>query len=213
MIFKWIHCKVHSEKRNYFSDAQSKWGSMCDTPGFIGQFGGWDLNDIESACIISLWKDQSSFNYFMNNIHDSIIKDSGQAMTYYECNVDFFDPVIPMPGKYRDIVSAIPEGNFLRVADCIVKSDKISHFKDVQKKIWIPEMQDVRGMMGGQFSVKFDENRYLVTTLWDTEGNHTEYANQKIPLLRKKADVSNDLETIIGRIIKLEPSWLVLPTN
>jgi heme-degrading monooxygenase HmoA len=209
MIFKWIHCKSSLEQRSAFSKAQKEWGSISNAPGFIAQFGGWDLKDNDSACIISLWKDQDSFDHFMENLHDPIVEKNNQSATYYDSEVTFFFPLISMPGKFEDLVSAIHEGKFMRVADCQVYAHSSSHFEDVQKSVWIPEMNTAKGMLGGQFNKK--DQRYLVTTLWDEEFNHEEYAKTKVPVLRKKADVSMDLESIIGRFIKLESSWLILP--
>lgn len=211
MIFKWIHCKVASDNKEAFSKAQSKWNAIAKAKGFVGQLGGWDTKDTFSAYIISLWEDQESFNNFMRNLHDEIVANNNQNKTYLQCNVNFFDPILPMPGKYQDLASSISESKYMRVADCYVKANKVSHFKEVQKKIWIPEMAKSKGMLGGQFSVDRNNNRFLVTTLWDSEENHNEYVKQKVSTLRETANVTDDLEKIKGHFVKLESSWMVLP--
>jgi heme-degrading monooxygenase HmoA len=213
MIFKWIHCKVLSENKKAFSDAQSRWGDISKAQGFIGQFGGWDLKNLESACIISLWEDEKSFDDFMSRRHDNIVNQNNQSSTYYECNIYFLNSITSMHGEHNDLIQAIPEGRYMRVADCQVKEDRKAHFEEAQRNIWIPEMAKSEGMLGGQFSIKNDENRYFVTTLWDSKKNHAAYVDEKVSGLRKKADVSNDLNNIIGRFIELEKSWLVLPVK
>ena len=109
-----------------------------------------------------------------------------------------------MPGEYSDLIGAIPKGKILRVADCIVKNGHTNQFREVQQNIWIPEMQRSKGMLGGSFNIgaQQENRRFLVTSLWDTWENHSAYAQNKVPDLRKHADVKEDLETMEGRLVQ-----------
>jgi len=202
---------VPIDKKEAFSIAQSQWNKIANSPGLIGQFGGWDTLEKKSACIVSLWQDQKCYDHFMTNIHDEIASKNNQSSTYDELEICFFDTLYPMPGKFPDLKSAISDGVYLRVADCYVKEAQALHFENIQKTIWIPAMKQSEGMLGGSFNLQNNgAKRYLVTTLWDNEKDHSLYTKEKVPELRKKANVADDLEKIVGRLIKLEPSWLVL---
>lgn len=209
MIFKWIHCKVHENRKEAFSTAQEQWKDTSTAPGFIGQFGGWDLNNKESACIVSLWKDDKSFKNFMDNIHDNITDANNQLETYYEIDIKFMDPQLDISGKYEKLYQAVIDAKYLRVADCLVRKDHVQHFEKVQSEVWIPAMSSTNGMLGGIFTKK--EDNYLVASLWDGLNSHQKYSDEQVSKLREKADVSSDIETMIGRLIEIIPEWTVLP--
>jgi heme-degrading monooxygenase HmoA len=77
-------------------------------------------------------------------------------------------------------------------------------------------MQRSAGMLGGAFSVAADDaddaRRFLVTTLWASEAAHAAYARDALPALREQANVADDLESITGRLIRVEPTWAVVGT-
>ncbi|MBL7557640.1 MAG: YdbC family protein [Bdellovibrionaceae bacterium] len=214
MLIKWIVCNVEHIDRPSFSSAQEKWNSIARSPGFLAQLGGWDQKNLGEACILSLWRDQKSFDRFMNQVHDSVTESNSQVNTYTSIAVDYFKLNAEMPGKFKNLIEASREGRFLRVAVCNVKSERIDHFQRSQSDVWMPGMQQSVGMLGGSFNQSIrQENRFLVTTLWDNSKNHQRYVEEKLPLFRERADISTDLDAIVGRFIELEPNWLVLPTD
>lgn len=82
MLLKWIVCQVSEEQKESFSEAQASWKKLSDVPGFLGQWGGWNLKEPMEACILSLWSDQESYQTFMSQIHDRIFLNSNQEATY-----------------------------------------------------------------------------------------------------------------------------------
>lgn len=173
MLIKWIVCNVPMEDRSSFSTAQERWKAISRAPGFVAQFGGWDEKNSQEACILSLWKDQASFDFFMAEIHDTVTESNSQASTYSGISVDFFEPEMEMPGEFKNLVDAIGHGNFLRVVDCRVFQERVEHFRQAQKDIWIPGMSQSPGMLGGSFnSGHRDPQRFLVTTLWSSRESH-----------------------------------------
>lgn len=213
MLVKWIVCDVKNEMRGLFSTAQEKWGAISKCPGFLGQLGGWDEKNKQEACILSLWKDKYSVDLFSDEVHDSITETNAQSRTYDSIYVEYFESQLPMPGQCEDLLDAFDKGEFIRVAECSVKSENIEHFYKAQKDVWIPGMQSSQGMLGGFFNrgIKVPE-QFLVTTLWKNKEHHDHYSNTKVPLFRKEADVSSDLTSIRGRFVHLDPKWVVLPT-
>lgn len=62
----------------------------------------------------------------------------------------------------------------------------------------------------GFFSlVNREENRFLVTSLWNNEKSHQEYVNTILPSLKDRAETEKDIISITGRIVKLEKGWEV----
>jgi hypothetical protein len=57
---------VDCDSKLPFSIAQERWGNLKDVDGFLGQIGGWDVNDPFEAGILSFWKDSNSFRDLWN---------------------------------------------------------------------------------------------------------------------------------------------------
>ncbi|MBT9584736.1 DUF4937 domain-containing protein [bacterium] len=210
-LLKWITCVVASGRERQFATAQSKWSVISSAPGLVGQFGGWDAKRAGIALIASLWGDRDSYTHFMNEIHDAVTDSNRQSGTYSDIAVEFFRPILSMPGQYQDLVTSVPHGKFLRAADCRVKEERTQHFLEVQTAVWIPAMSRSRGMLGGDFHVdEADESHFLVVTLWDSEENHEKYSRESVPKLRRQADVSKDLVGLIGSAVALENAWKVM---
>lgn len=212
MLMKWITCRVAAERREAFSRAQAKWDAIRSAPGLVGQLGGWDRRHADTACILAVWRDSDSYDRFMAEVHDRVAGASGQASTYESMQVRFFSSEMKMPGRLGDLAQAIPGGRFLRVAECRVAESRVEHFFEAQKRVWIPAMAESEGMLGGYFSADTTAgDRFLVVTLWDSDDSHARYASTQVPHLRQQADVSSDLDDIVGRFVELEPAWRVLP--
>ncbi|MGB8320789.1 MAG: DUF4937 domain-containing protein [Ignavibacteriaceae bacterium] len=210
MYIKWIICRVKENEKQYFSRAQEKWARTSETNGFIAQTGGWNLINKNEACIISFWKNKELYEIFMRDLHVEIIKDNKQTNTYNEIFVEYFRSIFSMEGVAGTLKEAVQKGNILRIADCLVKPEKIKHFEKMQSEIWLPGMRGSKGMLGGTFSKNEQNNlRYLVSTLWDNKQNHTDYSEKKIPLLKVQSDVVNDISDINGKIIIIEETWKI----
>ncbi len=213
MLLKWITCQVHPEMRYAFSKAQEQWRSIEEADGFQGQLGGWDINNDQShAFILGFWTHRGAYDTFMRQLHDQVTKNNQQDQTYHQISVGLFESHFPIEGQDGDLASAYQNGRFLRVADCHVKPSRIDHFLQVQHSIWIPGMRKAPGMLGGSFNRALHEsNRFLVTTVWANKDSHDHYVKEMLPNLRQAAAVTDDLDAIAGRFIKLEDSWLIRP--
>ncbi len=211
MFVKWIVCEVEDDQKQAFSKAQEKWKEIVVAKGFLAQTGGWDIDNQGIACVISFWEKAEALDFFMKNIHDKIFHENKQSNTYKSINIGYFSDKIEMHGQSDSLTDAFRKSSFLRIADCFVKPGRTGHFEKVQKEIWLPGMRNSHGMLGGVFSKDVNNsNRYLVSTFWDNETNHTRYVNSILPVLQKKADIKNDLENISGRKISLVDSWKVI---
>ena len=72
--------------------------------------------------MLGLWQDKSSYDHFMETIHDEIFEGSNQQESYKSISVDLFESILEMPGANQNLVEAIDLGRCLRVADCRVKT-------------------------------------------------------------------------------------------
>jgi len=212
LLVKWIRCAVGEMDRRAFSEAQSKWSVIAGSPGFVGQHGGWDIRaNSPTACIVCVWQDIDSYRSFMGMLHDKITDANQQARTYSEIHVDHCDVVFAMPGAHEGLIEGIASGgSFLRVAECTVKADRVESFLQVQRDIWVPAMASTPGMHGGLF-LRSHTNpvSFTVLTSWTSILEHDDYAKNRVPELRRRADVTADLEKLVGRFIPLEPRWSV----
>ncbi|KAA3628469.1 MAG: DUF4937 domain-containing protein [Bacteroidetes bacterium] len=211
MFIKWIICDVLAENKIAFSNAQEQWAFTASAEGFIAQAGGWNLNNKSEACIIAFWKSEDHLKQFMKKLHDEIFFGSQQGDTYESIQVAHFETQLTMEGSCYSLVEAVQNAGFLRVADCKVKSEKLTHFEKVQQEIWLPAMKSAKGMLGGKFSKsETDQQRYLVTTFWDTLDNHSIYSQNILPDCKRKSEVADDTEHVSGKLVELEHSWKVI---
>ncbi len=211
MLIKWIVCTVADGNQRKFHDAQVMWKDMAAVEGLTGQVGGWNTKNENEACILSAWESQQAYDLFYTYVHDAITYKNRQAGTYKIIDILFSDPLIHMSGELNDMVECADSALFLRVADCTVRKGCRDHFVDMQLTEWVPAMQQVEGMLGGKFSrVREYENRFLVTTFWAGEEQHTNYCEQVLPDCRKRANVDDDVDSISGRFIRLVPEWNVI---
>jgi len=212
MYIKWIVCQVKEGMREAFSRAQEQWISTAQAEGFIAQAGGWNIEDKNEACIIAFWESREHLEQFMASLHDRIFEENRQSATYHTISVSYFDSLLEMDGQADSLKEAIRNSSLLRIADCDVWPESVKHFEAVQRSVWLPGMKQSEGMLGGMFSKASNQpHRYLVSTFWDSAEHHDRYANEKVPVLREKTAVGQDLNHITGRQIALVESWRVIP--
>jgi len=210
MYIKWIVCKVKDSQKNDFSIAQQQWKIMENSPGFIAQIGGFNLKNNNEACIVSFWKDKNSLQYFMDNPHDEIFLKNKQSFSYSSISINYYTQLFQMDATHSDFNKCLTNGTILRVADCETNQDYKNQFIEDQKNCWKPEMKNVKGMLGGQFATKVDTNQFIVFTFWKNLLNHTNYVDNQLPLLKKKAISVNHLHKLEGKIIALIDSWKII---
>lgn len=204
MRVKWIVATVPEGQRAAFSRAQAAWADIALCTGFVGQAGGWDQEG--RACILGVWQTAAAADRFMAHVHDAITDSTGQAAAYTHLDVVLGDGVLRMPGAAPCLGTALSTARFLRVADCTIHAHRRSAFVGAQLRVWAPGMAACPGMLGGLFSTAGDE-RYLVTSLWDTETAHQTYVDGPFTQLRARADAASDLAHLTGHRVALEPSW------
>jgi heme-degrading monooxygenase HmoA len=214
MYIKWIVCDVKKSLIQDFSLAQEKWIGIQNTEGLIGQLGGWDLKHANVACVISFWENEKFLKIFMQDIHDEIFLKNNQSEYYNSIEVEYFNSILSMEGESNTLLHALKSAKLLRIADCMVKQENADHFEKVQKEIWLQGMKNSKGMLGGKFSKSTNNaSRYLVSTFWNSSESHANYVENNLQKLKIKADVQNDIDSIIGRQIVLVDTWNVLKTT
>jgi hypothetical protein len=213
MVVKWIRCTVRPDNRDSFSEAQSKWSTICSASGFLAQHGGWDIkSELSTACIVAGWSSIVDYERFMATLHDTVFDRSNQVATYSHIDVDVCDVVLPMAGEALDLTAGIElGGSLLRVAECSLHPHRVDHLVQAQRDVWVPGMCSFPGMLGGWFlRSRSNPRRFFVMSAWRTMEEHTSYVSNRVPQLRAQADVANDVAELTGRLIGLEPTWSVV---
>ncbi len=82
MFLKLIRCRVLTDYDRAFSHAQEGWTDTRHSPGFIMQWGGWEMGQPRNAWILSFWEKEDDLLRFMDLDHDRIDHENGQANTY-----------------------------------------------------------------------------------------------------------------------------------
>ncbi|MBM7702260.1 YdbC family protein [Metabacillus iocasae] len=113
MLAKTIDCQIPVTKKDAFLYTQQHWSALTHIPGFIGQLGGWDLEDETNSCIIGLWDDEYFYRDFMKNTHDSIFYQSGQQKIYDQLHVSTASNSHFVQGVYRYFRSSAMETNYM----------------------------------------------------------------------------------------------------
>ncbi|KON70938.1 hypothetical protein AKG34_20615 [Peribacillus butanolivorans] len=206
MLIKWIKCQVNEKNKSSFSNAQEGWGELKQVDGFIGQIGGWDKNNPFEAGIISFWRDDRSYQAFMEQQHDEIFEKSNQRNTYSNISVHIYEKMFNI--STTDMTDFLSKGSLLRVADCFVETNKQLEFKHMQKEVWNKGMKASPGMLAGVFAEK-KNGRYLVASLWENDRSHQWYVDNKLPALIQSSGVKDPAIRITGSLIKVNPKWIV----
>jgi heme-degrading monooxygenase HmoA len=210
MLVKWIKCQVNKSDKDSFSLAQQQWKSLRNAEGFLGQLGGWDQNNPCEAGILSIWKDSTSYRHFMKTIHDGIVDNSEQRSTYTKISVELYEGIYNISLKHS-VSDVISEGNILRVADCMVKTDNEAYFETMQQEVWNKGMLEAEGMLSGVFCKSQNgSRRYLVASVWKDNHSHQNYVENKLSHLIKSSSVKDITEKITGNIIEIDHSWTVM---
>ncbi|MFI6154321.1 DUF4937 domain-containing protein [Kitasatospora sp. NPDC051170] len=205
---KWIGCSVPTESRERFSAAQRAWSSISDQPGLIGQVGGWDPAT-GRAQLLALWTDEDAYRRFMREGHDAVTAANRQSTSYTAIDVATGEVVLDMPGDAGTALPlALERATLLRVADCRLLPGRDDHFLHIQRHLWAPGMAAAGGMLTGVVT-RLEPHRYLVTTLWSTPAAHQHYTTHHLPTLLSRATLQQDVDSMTGHTLPLEPTWRV----
>jgi heme-degrading monooxygenase HmoA len=184
-------------------------GGIKRVEGFLGQIGGWDKHKLNEAGIIAFWKDNGSYQKFMEHRHDEIFENSRQKNTYKNISINFFEKMFNISST--NITEFLTNGSILRTAECWVYTNKQPQFEQMQKEVWNKSMADSPGMLAGVFCNGQKENEmYLVASLWDNNHSHQWYVNHRLPTLIRSTGVKDLSKSITGNIIEINAKWCVI---
>jgi len=212
VILKDFRCWVLDGRMDAFSIEQERWSALGDEPGFAAQCGGVDVNHRLKVQIFGMWDGLDSYRAFMGGAHDRIFEAGEQGACYRDAESAVYERVLEMPGVADDLAGALKHGaSLIRIARCDVLPDRVEHFVDMQRTVWRAGMRDAPGMLGGNFwrSVD-DEHRFIVTTAWASIQDHEQYRHERLDGLKATAKPRDDLVSIAGAVVVLDPAWTVL---
>jgi heme-degrading monooxygenase HmoA len=139
----------------------------------------------------------------MAEAHDRI--GAAQLNTYQAVDVLLFEHRLDIGERFpADFAGA----SLVRLAHCHVKANRQAHFIRAQSEVWNPGMTGAPGMCRGVFAQR-GETEFLVLSLWRSAVDHEHYLSDRFPGLRQRSAAADDLDSITGDLIDLEPAWTV----
>lgn len=134
----------------------------------------------------------------MAGAHDPIA--AAGAGTYESLDVRLFEHRLDIGGDAG--------GALLRLAHCHVTAGRQAHFVRAQAAVWNPGMAAAPGLLGGVFAQRGDAE-FLVLSGWASEAAHADYVDGPFAALRERSGAADDLESIAGDLVDVEPAWTV----
>ncbi|TXS38691.1 YdbC family protein [Streptomyces sp. OR43] len=201
MLVKWIRCSVGD--RRGFERGQRKWAGLLGEPGFRGQGGGWSRSRPEVAHVFAFWENRVFYDSFMARGHDALA--AAQVGTCHDIQVKLFE--------YRFDVKTGFEPHFtdadvVRVAHSKVHEDRVEHFALMQRRVWNPAMAGSPGMLRGVFG-EAPGHEFLVLSMWQSSAERGKYRPASAERLSQRAQTEDDVVSLAGDVVRLEPSWTV----
>lgn len=201
VLIKWIRCRVADS--GAFSQAQLTWAGLRGLPGFLGQAGGWSRHEPGLAHVFGCWAGRPSYEAFMTETHDRIAP--VQMDTYDEIVVRLFERRLDIGGRFP---ADFADSSLVRLAHCHVPATRQAHFIRAQAEVWNPGMAGAAGMRRGVFARR-GESEFLVLSLWRSAMDHERYLRERFPRLRQRSGAADDLDSVAGDLVDLEPAWTV----
>lgn len=142
----------------------------------------------------------------MTETHDSVV--TAQTGTYDEIVVRLFEHQLDIGERFpADFAGA----SLVRLAHCHVPANRQAHFVRAQAEVWNPGMTGAAGMRRGVFARR-GESEFLVLSLWRSAVDHERYLRERFPGLRRRSGAADDLDSVTGDLVDLEPAWTVPAT-
>ncbi|MEW9033307.1 MAG: YdbC family protein [Planifilum fimeticola] len=189
MLIKWIVCQVPENRREAFSRAQCAWKAIRDVDGLYGQWGGWNVHRPAEAGILALWRDCSSHDAFMSQVHDSIFHATKQEHTYKRLSVTLLEGVSSLPEE-REALRRALTSRWICVSDDQLHPERVDFLMREQ-----PSDRHTAENLDGDVAALFTgrelngPDRCLSFTLWRSRP---------------------DLESVRDcRLFRLQEEWLV----
>lgn len=201
MLVKWIRCSVGD--RRGFEWGQRKWAGLLGEPGFRGQGGGWSRSRPEVAHVFAFWENRVFYDSFMARGHDALA--AAQVGTCNDIQVKLFE--------YRFDVKTGFEPHFadadvVRVAHSRVHEERVEHFALMQQRVWNPAMAGSPGMLRGVFG-EAPGHEFLVLSMWQSSAERGKYRPASAERLSQRAQTEDDVASLTGDVVQLEPAWTV----
>jgi heme-degrading monooxygenase HmoA len=141
MLAKMMTCHVHDNQKDVFSYKQQHWSALAHVDGFIGQLGGWNIDQPTEAFVLGLWDNEETYQDFMKNTHDSIFYKSGQETTYHHLDVDIFKQPQSIGGRYNFFRSSAIETRYMMVTTCKLHENEPLVIEDIIEQLIHPSFR------------------------------------------------------------------------
>ncbi len=190
-----MNSTIPTTKKDAFSYTQQHWSALTHVPGFIGQLGGWNVEDETDSCIVGLWEDAFFYRDFMKNVHDSIFYQSGQQKTYTKLDVSIANDAHFVEGVYRYFRSSAIETNYMMKTTLTLTEyeQELAHI--LAKSVQHPGYRCLTN---------------IITPLSDTDLTIVSLYGTACPTKTIDTLVHPDVKAAEQSIYKMEKNWLVL---
>ncbi|MFC3884647.1 YdbC family protein [Bacillus songklensis] len=195
MLAKMMTCHVHDNQKDVFSYKQQHWAALAHVDGFIGQLGGWNVDQPTEAFVLGLWENEEMYQDFMKHTHDSIFYKSGQEATYHHLDVNISKQSQSMGGRYNFFRSSALESRYIMVTTCKLQENQPYVMKEIIQQLTHPAFRCL-------FHIAAPVNHETITII----------------SLYSAACPPNTIDRLIHPAVsavkqhfyELEPNWLVL---
>lgn len=209
LLLKLVRCQIGMGKKDSFSRAQQRWKRIKKCRGFAGQIGGWDDRDHHQANILALWETEEDYQVFMREHHDEIYYKTKQEGTFQSIEVQTFDVLEHF--SHGNFCEAWKEAKVLRVTLYKVIPEQTHLFVETQAKFANPSLVNCTGMLG--LYVAYQDNTFLVVSLWDHMENHEDYMLHTFQHLREQTKSERYITYVKGSLLHIEKNWIVNPNK
>jgi heme-degrading monooxygenase HmoA len=202
VLVKWMRCTVID--RSGFHRGQQGWAVLPGEPGFRGQGGGWSRRDPGVVHLFAFWESRSQYDSFMAHSHERLA--AAQRDSYRDMAVRLFEYRFDVKMGFEP---RFTDADLLRVAHCRVHEDRAEHFALMQERVWNPAMAGSPGMLRGVFAEAAQDHEFLVLSMWNSAAERAKYRAERVERLGVRAQTGDDIASLTGDVIDVEPSWTV----
>ncbi len=202
MFAKWIVCNLNPEQKNAFHLAQLMWQQISDSPGFIAQVGGWNMQQTQ-ACILAYWHDAASHEHFFQNIHDSITEQNNQADSYLSSRVLFATVLPQSPEPEFSIPDASAQARCLHFTRLSFSSEQDCLHAKQSYHSWARQVFASGGLLANQALDDSNPLGLVRFSFWSEA--------KSLDRFLEGASLEPTLENLQSTSVELVKEWTVLP--
>jgi hypothetical protein len=203
MFIKRIVCQVDQDQKKAFSKAQEQWANIRNTKGFVGQIGGWQVENESTAVIISFWKNSNNYEFFMKHIHDGITHQNKQDAYYNAIKTSFYESLSTTLENKNNFKNSLIHAKVLKTTHIFLKKSMDEIFtkplliKNLKENHW-PYLIISK-------NIKNPKSLFILSLLENLDAKQEISYNKSVSY-----ELKGFIENIKNESIILEKNWLII---